>query len=160
MLTTSTLLACAALALLLGTLPASATAPTSPGEMSIAGDYVVRVEMLPPASFAGPKASLVLDGGAKPLGLGGSKPPDHRLAVFVTDNSRPVEQATVVILYRSLYTRGVGWASLPVARMHVAGKGLDTTQFGNNVRLGAGMYEVRVSVNGEGAATFRFVLHS
>lgn len=156
-----TTLACTVLASLLGTLPVPATAG---GRIyraaSIAGDYSVTLELLPPASFTGSKADLVRDGGAEPTRLGGSKPPNHRFAVFVMDNGKPVEQAQVVILYRGAGAQTGWWVRLPVTRMHVAGKGLDTTQFGNNVQLAPGIWEVRVSVNGEGAATFRFVVHS
>jgi hypothetical protein len=39
--------------------------------------------------------------------------------------------------------------------MHVAGKGLGTTHYGNNVDLPAGTYEVRVTGDGSGPASFR-----
>jgi hypothetical protein len=42
--------------------------------------------------------------------------------------------------------------------MHVTGHGLATTHYGNNVRLGPGKYEARVTVNGQGPANFRFSL--
>jgi hypothetical protein len=42
--------------------------------------------------------------------------------------------------------------------MHVNGKGLQTTHFGNNVKLSRGKYEVRVSVNGSKPAVFRFAI--
>jgi hypothetical protein len=44
--------------------------------------------------------------------------------------------------------------SLPVVRMHVAGKERSTTHFGNNLRMEPGRYDVRVTVNGEAPATF------
>lgn len=49
------------------------------------------------------------------------------------------------------------WWKLPVARMHVRGKGAATTHFGNNVRLMPGSYEAKVSVNGH-VAMFHFSL--
>jgi hypothetical protein len=153
-------LACAALSLLVFTLPVPTVAQIS--EFGIAGEYKVQLEVLPPGSFTGPKADLVRDGGGEPVGPGGSEPPNHRLAVFVTENGRLVEQAKVVIVYRYIgkVSSRVGWVRLPVVQAHVAGRGLETTQFGNNVRLGPGLSEVRVSVNDEGGEIFRFVLHS
>jgi hypothetical protein len=150
-------LACAALALLVETLPAPAAIPMAVG---IAGDYKVVVEVLPPTLFTGAKAKLVVDGGDQPVGVGGSKPPNHRLAVTVSRNGRPVERADVAILYRNLGS-GVGaWVSVPVVRTHAAGEGLETTQFGNNVRLGPGMCQIGVRVNGQGEAIVRFLLRS
>jgi len=55
-------------------------------------------------------------------------------------------------------TKGANkWWTLPVARMHVRGKGPATTHFGNNVKLMPGSYEVKVSVNGK-VAMFHFSL--
>src|ERR1700677_2409772 len=120
-------LARAALALLIGTLPVSATAGARfPLMIGIAGDYRVTLEVLPPASFAGPKAELVRDGGDEPIGFGGSQPPNHRLAVIVMDNGRLGEQADVVILSRNIGSRVGSWVRLPVVRAHIAGKGIAT----------------------------------
>ena len=156
-----TSLCCMAFAPLLGILPPAATAREGlHREVSIAGEYVVTIEVLPPTPPDAPNAGLVWDGGAQLLGLGGSHPPNHRLAVFVTAYGRPVDRADVMILYRTIGMRPSSWVSLPVARMHTPGKGLDTTEYGNNVRLPPDAYQVRVGVNREGAATFGFRLHS
>jgi hypothetical protein len=149
-------LACVALVLWAGTLPVSANVPTAMGE---AGDYEVRIEVKPPGPYTGPKAELLRDGGDQPLERIGSLSPNHRLVVTVLENNRPVEQATVVILYRNFQPPHVGpWLRLPVVRTHVAGKGPESTQFGNNVRIGPGLCQVSVSVNGEGALNARFLL--
>jgi hypothetical protein len=148
-------LACAALAVLMKTLPVSAAVAMAVGE---AGDYKVVIEVLPPGPYTGPKAELVRDGGDQPLARIGSQLPNHRLAVTVTNDGQMVREATVAIMYRNL--GGGGWLSIPVVRSHVAGKGPETTQYGNDVRLGPGLCEVRVSVNGEGAAIVRFRLPS
>jgi hypothetical protein len=42
--------------------------------------------------------------------------------------------------------------------MHMTGKGLQTTHYGNNVNLKAATYEADVTVNGGKPAVFRFVL--
>lgn len=156
-----TSLACAALTLLTVTLPTSATVTGGfPHAIGIAGDYSVDVQVLPPASFTGPKAELVRDGGGEPASPDGAGPPNHRLAVIVWDDSKVVQKADVVILYRNLASGAGPWLHLPVVRAHLAGKGLETTQYGNNVRLGPGRCEVSVSVNGQGAAVARFLLRS
>ena len=150
-------LACVALVLWAGTLPVSANVPTAIGA---AGDYEVVIEVKPPGPYTGPKADLLRDGGDQPLERIGSLSPNHRLVVTVSENGKPVEQAAVVILYRNLGPRGGAWLRLPVVRTHVAGKGPESTQFGNNVRIGPGLCQVSVSVNGEGALIARFLLRS
>jgi hypothetical protein len=47
---------------------------------------------------------------------------------------------------------------LPVTRMHVKGKDLDTTHFGNNLFLTPGTYEARVIVDGSDPAVFHFTV--
>jgi len=42
--------------------------------------------------------------------------------------------------------------------MHVAGQGMETTHFGNNLWLGKGEYEARVTVNKNPTVTFHFEL--
>lgn len=76
------------------------------------------------------------------------------------ESGKPVEDAAVEISYRRLSSKVAAWKKLPVVRMHVAGDGLETTHYGNNVDLPSGNYEVRVAVNGKGPVTFRFSLPS
>jgi hypothetical protein len=119
------------------------------------GPYAVALKVLPAEAFAGPHAEMAHDGGAAPALVNGPVHPNHHLVVFIKKDGKPVEDAQVKITYR----RGMGaWETLPVARMHVVGKGLETTHYGNNVKLAPGKYEVRVSVDGEKHATFRFAL--
>jgi hypothetical protein len=40
----------------------------------------------------------------------------------------------------------------------VAGEGMNTTHYGNNVKLAPGTYEALVTVNGQGPAIFHFSL--
>jgi uncharacterized protein involved in high-affinity Fe2+ transport len=69
-----------------------------------------------------------------------------------------VEDAEVAISYRRLSSKMGEWTRLPVVRMHLAGKSLDSTHYGNNVKLDPGSYEARVIVNGKGPAVFLFSL--
>lgn len=118
------------------------------------GPYTFNLKVLPPETFHGPNAAMAHDAGAMAMAVNGPGRPNHHLVVFIKKDGKPVEHAQVKIAYR----RGRGaWKQLPVARMHVAGKGLDTTHYGNNVNLPAGKYEVRVTV-GRQHATFRFTL--
>lgn len=125
---------------------------------AMAGSYSVNLKVLPAESFGGPHGAMVRDAGAKPEMLHGPARPNHHMVVFVRRHGHSVEKADVTISYRNLWHQHNHWMELPVVRMHVAGKGLGTTHYGNNVRLGPGKYEVRVSVNGHGPATFYFIL--
>jgi hypothetical protein len=137
--------------------PGSAHARTV-SKTAAAGAYSVTLKVLPAESFRGPKAEMVRDGGAAPDTLKGSEHPNHHLVVFVAKDGQPVESATVSISYRRLSPKKDAWSTLPVVCMHVAGHGLKTAHYGNNVRLAPGSYEVQVTVDGEGPATFRFSL--
>jgi hypothetical protein len=125
---------------------------------AMAGAYTVNLKVLPAESFSGPHAEMVKDAGAKPDLLNSSAHPNHHLVAFLRKNGKPVEQATVAIRYRELSPKQGNWMSLPVVRMHVKGKGLATTHYGNNLRIAPGSYEVQVTVDGSGPATFHFTL--
>jgi hypothetical protein len=123
-----------------------------------AGSYSVTLKVLPAESFRGAKAEMARDGGAEPNYLDGAERPNHHLVAFVKKDGKPVEDAAVSISYRRISSTMGKWETLPVVRMHVAGKGLSTTHYGNNIKLPAGNYEARVTVDGKGPATFRFSL--
>lgn len=149
----------AALILALGVmlLPLAAQAQTI-SKTAMAGAYSVTLKVLPAESFSGPHAEMVRDAGAKPNLVGGPVRPNHHMVAFVKKSGKPVETANVSIRYRELSPKAGSWMSLPVVRMHVAGKSLATTHYGNNLNLGPGSYEVRVTVDGSGPATLHFTL--
>lgn len=124
------------------------------------GAYSLNLKVLPAEAFTGPNAPMVRDAGAQPNTLNGPENPNHHMVVFVKEKGKPVEKATVVISYRQLSPKRSTWTELPVVRMHVAGKSLATTHYGNNVKLSPGKYEVHVTVNGSATATFHFNLSS
>jgi hypothetical protein len=126
-------------------------------ETATTGPYQLTLKVLPAESFTGADAEMVRDGGATPVELGGPSTPNHHLVVFVKKDSKPVADATVTVRYR-LVGESASWVDLPVVRMHVAGKGRETTHYGNNVHLDNGAYEAEVTVNGSQPATFRFAL--
>ena len=153
------MLCAAALTLALGVLLMPAFAQAGPiSKTAKAGVYSITLRVLPAESFTGPKAEMVREGGAEPNTLKGPEHPNHHMVAFVRENGNPVEDATVDISYRKLSPKAGTWTALPVVRMHVAGHGLATTHYGNNLRLLAGSYEVLVTVNGNGRATLRFTL--
>lgn len=127
-------------------------------QTAMAGSYSVTLKVLPAEAFQGPKAEMARDGGAKPVLLRSSANPNHHMVAFLKKDGKPVEHARVEIHYCSLSSRTGIWTTLPVVRMHVVGKSLATTHFGNNVSLSPATYEVRVTVDGEGPATFHIVL--
>lgn len=120
------------------------------------GHYSVTLKVMLAESFNGPQPEMIRDGGAPANEVDGPNPPNNHLAAFVTEDGKPVQNANVEISYRSVFRNDGEWIVLPVASMHAAGKGLETTHFGNNVTLPADGYEVRVTVNGTGPVTFRF----
>ena len=121
-----------------------------------AGKYSITLKVLPAESFSGPKAEMVRDGGAKAVELNSPEQPNHHLVAFLRENNKPVEKAKVEISYRE--GSSGKWTKLPVVQMHEAGKGLDTTHFGNNVKMPPGNYEVQVTVNGGAPAMFQITL--
>jgi len=123
---------------------------------AMAGSYSVTLKVLPAEAFEGKNAEMVRDGGAKPDLLDSPQPPNHHLVAFVEKDGEPVQKGTVKIDYRAAGSRD--WRPLPVARMHVKGKGLETTHFGNNLTMAPGDYDAQVTVNGSPPATFHFTL--
>ncbi len=147
----------AALALVAGvTVAAAGEKPVS--ETAACGPYSITLKVLPAEAFTGKDAEMVRDGGAQPVTLGSDEMPNHHLVVFVKKGSEPVEDADVTIRYHQTDGEADAWTDLPVVRMHVAGKSLATTHYGNNVHLAPGPYEVRVTVNGSGPAVLDFTL--
>lgn len=123
-----------------------------------AGTDSVTIKVLPAEEFTGPNAMMTWDGGAKPDLLKSSPKPNHHLVVFLKRDGKPVEKAVVIIYYRRISPKKSKWIKLPVARMHVTGKGLETTHYGNNVVLWDGKYEARVKVDKNPTVIFRFTL--
>lgn len=123
-----------------------------------AGVYSVNLKVLPAESFTGPKAEMVHDAGAAPVLINGPEHPNRHMVVFIERGGKPVENATVSIQYRMLSPHAGKWMKLPVAQMHMAGKTLATTHYGNNLKLEPGSYEARVTVNKTSTATIRFTL--
>lgn len=125
-------------------------------EVARSGPYTFNLKVLPPETFHGAHAEMMHDSGAAAVAVNGAEHPNHHLVVFIKKAGKPVEDAQVAIAYRESGRKH--WQELPVARMHVAGKGPETTHYGNNVQLAPGKYEVRVTVARVTSATFHITL--
>ncbi len=143
---------------LLGLVPAGTLQAQVISQTSKAGPVWVTLKILPAESFRGTDAKMKRDGGAKAVLLSSSPKLNHHMVVFLKMDKKPVERASVMILYRKSAPKVGNWTLLPVVRMHVAGKTLATTHFGNNVDLAPGDYEVIVVVNHNPPADFHFKL--
>ncbi len=123
-----------------------------------AGPYQVTLKVLPAEAFEGPHAEMAWDGGAKAMTLTSAARPNRHLVVFVTRAGKPVTDGKVRIRYRMTGMRQSRWMTLPVAKMHVAGKSAATTHYGNNVHLRHGWYQAVVTVNGHRTQVMRFAV--
>ncbi len=121
------------------------------------GPFAITLKVLPAEAFRGPHATMVRAGGRQPYYLSHRPRPNRHMVVFIKQHGRPVIAATRVQLrYRQLSPRRRPWVRVPVVRMYVAGKGRQTTHYGNNVRLAPGRYAVQVSVDRTYPAVFHF----
>ena len=120
------------------------------------GKVSVTMKVLPAETYEGAGAEMKWDGGASAVLMNSASKPNHHLVAFLKEGGKPVEKASVLISYRELSPKKGNWITLPVCRMHVAGKGLDTTHFGNNLWLVKGEYEARVTVNKNPPVLFSF----
>jgi hypothetical protein len=125
-------------------------------QVARSGAYTFNLKVLPPETFHGAHAEMMHDSGAAAVAVNGAEHPNYHLVVFVKKGGKSVEDARVAIAYRESGRKQ--WQELPVARMHVAGKGPETTHYGNNVYLAPGKYEVRVTVSRVTSATFHIAL--
>jgi hypothetical protein len=125
---------------------------------AMAGPYSITLKVLPAESFSGPDAAMTWDSGAEAVLLNSPLHPNHHMVVFVKRDGKPVEDANVVIRYRQTKPQETNWTTLPVARMHMTGKSMATTHYGNNTTLAPGDYVADVTVDGGKAAVFHFSL--
>ena len=124
----------------------------------MAGKVSVTMKVLPAETYEGAGAEMKWDGGASAVLMNSAPKPNHHLVAFLKEGGKPVEKASVKISYRELSPKKSNWTTLPVCRMHVAGQGLETTHFGNNLWLAKGKYEARITVNNNPPVLFSFEL--
>ena len=142
----------------LGASIASAGTGEDVTETAMGGPYSITLKVLPAESFSGPDAAMTWDSGAKAVLLDSPLHPNHHMVVFVKRDGKPVEDASVVIRYRETKPKESSWMTLPVARMHMTGKSMATTHYGNNAEFAPGHYVAEVTVDGGEAVVFHFTL--
>lgn len=127
------------------------------------GNSTVTVKLLPAETFTH-VVSPSTRGEMDVLGGPGHPVPaskaNYHLVVFVRHDGQPVTDAKVNIRYRLKAPRHAAWRKVPVVRMDIAGKGISTTHYGNNVLLKPGKYDVDVEVNDNPAKHFEFDIGS
>lgn len=137
---------------------AATTDTTQVNKSVMDGPYSVTLKVQPAEYFAGPKATMIRDGGAGAVPVNGVEHPNHHLVVFVDSKlDKPLDHAAVAISYCETSPQTTQWTPLPTARMYIKGLGVGTTHYGNNVKLEAGSYNARVVVNGK-TVTIPFTL--
>jgi len=144
--------------IVLGASIASAGTGKDVTETAMGGPYSITLKVLPAESFSGPDAAMTWDSGAKAVLLDSPLHPNHHMVVFVKRDGKPVEDANVVIRYRETNPKESSWMTLPVARMHMTGKSMATTHYGNNAEFAPGNYVADVTVDGGKAVVFHFTL--
>jgi hypothetical protein len=131
------------------------TPPKRLTKVQIAGPYRFELDLLPAEPFLSPadiahgaRGGMVALGGAAPVAPHGT---NHHLVVHVYDRvtGRALTHAAVTITYARTggmsAMSGMSATSVPIVRMEAAGMGAASTHYGNNVRLGHGMYAVSVT---------------
>jgi hypothetical protein len=129
-----------------------------------AGPFRVELAVLPAEPFLtraeiGHGASgMVAVGGAPPVAPNAPLHPNHHLIVHIYDRAtgRALRGGHVAMHFTRLdrgSTSGVTM-SVPVVEMQAAGKGPQSTHYGNNVFMRAGLYRVVVSIDGSARTSF------
>jgi hypothetical protein len=124
----------------------------------MAGPYRVVLGLLPAEPFYTAdqvRQQHVVDGmvavaGALPVPPHASAHPNHHLVFHIFDAAgHAVQGAHVTIVYASAPgdANAIAPTHLPVVEMQAAGKGPESTHYGNNVALPPGTYDVTVTVN-------------
>jgi len=102
------------------------------------------------------KEGMLIMGGAKPVPPDASPRPNHHLVVHVygAKTVKALTNAKVIMSFRTLDANGKPAGTevaVPVVIMQAIGKGPQSTHYGNNVVMPAGMYSVMVSADGKKA---------
>ncbi len=147
-------------------LVADMTMPMSTGGQTTkdAGRFRVVLAVMPAEPFltkaqAGRGASGMLAvGGASPVDPTAPSHPNHHLVIHVYDRTdgRVLRGGHVTMSFTRMDQGSMSGAPVivPVVEMEAAGKGPQSTHYGNNVFMRAGAYRVAVSINGTAHTVF------
>jgi len=103
---------------------------------------------------------MVVVGGAAPRNLDAVPRPNHHLVVHVYNAStgKAVPGARVTMTYQALAQSGASTSgtptAVPVVEMRMHSGGVESTHYGNNVRMPSGRYRITVKVNVVGPTSF------
>lgn len=128
------------------------------------GPFRVELAVLPAepwltkAEIARGASGMIAVGGARPVYVNGPSHPNHHLVVHVYDRAtgRALRGGHVTMRF-TRFDRGPSSGaptSVPVVEMQAAGKGPQSTHYGNNVVMRAGTYRVVVSIGGAVRTSF------
>jgi len=97
---------------------------------------------------------MLIIGGAKPLAPDAKVHPNHHLVIhlFHAKTGKAITDAKVEMNFQSLDDKGNplgGSTEVPIVIMQAIGKGAQSTHYGNNMVMPAGLYAVSVVVNGK-----------
>jgi hypothetical protein len=142
----------------------SMSMPAASTQTQTAGPYTIQLVLLPAEPFitqaeyaqTHPAEGMVVVGGAVPVQPASATQPNHHLVAHIyRADGTAVEGAHVAMTV--VATGGAAPASpmpVPIVEMQAAGKGPQSTHYGNNVTLAPGTYNVTVSVGETASTTF------
>jgi hypothetical protein len=103
-------------------------------------------------------SGMLAVGGASPVDPTAPSHPNHHLVIHVYDraNGRVLRGGHVTMSFTRLNQGSISGAPVivPVVEMQAAGKGPQSTHYGNNVFMRAGAYRVAVSIDGTASTVF------
>jgi hypothetical protein len=148
-----------------GAAPSAAKHTAGTTKTKVAGKYLVTLLLQRPQRFyyglsatrSDAEGGMKIRGGAKPMKADSVPHPTHFLGVIVKDKAsdRTVIDADVKMNYAKA---GPGQQTqmkvLPVVKMDIIGKDVESMRYGNNARLKPGRYRVHVTINGKARADF------
>jgi hypothetical protein len=138
--------------------------PGMDSEAHDVGRFRVELAVLPAEPFlrkadTGRAASgMIAVGGAPPVAPNAPSHPNHHLIVHIYDRAtgRALRGGHVAMRFTRLDrgSRGGVTRSVPVVEMQAAGKGPQSTHYGNNVFMRAGLYRIVVSIDASMRTSF------
>jgi hypothetical protein len=133
---------------------------SAPNLTQTAGPYKITLVLLPAEPFLTrtqyernhPATGMVVVGGATPLQPTSPMHPNHHLVahVYRADGTAVLGAPVTMVVEGPGHTP----MRIPIVEMEAAGKGPQSTHYGNNVRLADGTYRVTVSVGRSSSTTF------
>jgi hypothetical protein len=138
-------------------MPSAATMTQDAGAFRVVLAVLPAEPFLTKAQVAHGASGMVAVGGASPVDPTAPSHPNHHLIIHVYDRTsgRVLRGGYVTMSFTRMNGSMSGAPVIvPVVEMEAAGKGPQSTHYGNNVFMRAGSYRVAVSINGSAHAVF------